>query len=45
MLPSEYVNLSDEEKAFIIAAIQIKAEQEDKERKKLERTTKRIRRK
>jgi len=44
MLPSEYIKLSDEEKAFIIACIQIKAEREEKERKDLERKTKKIRR-
>jgi hypothetical protein len=35
MLPSQFINLTKEEKAFIIAAIQIKAENEKKEAKKM----------
>ena len=37
MMPSEYCNLDMNEKAFIIAAIQIKAEHEKKENDKLKR--------
>jgi hypothetical protein len=34
MLPSQFVNLDPYEKAFIIASIDIKAENDKKERKK-----------
>lgn len=36
MLPSTFMNLDDYERAFIIAAIDIKIEQEKKERKKIQ---------
>lgn len=34
MLPSEYAALDSRDKAFVIAAIEIKAEQEEKEMQK-----------
>lgn len=37
MMPSTYANLDTQEKAFIIAAIQIKAENEKKENDKIRR--------
>lgn len=37
MLPSVYANLDSRDKAFLIAAIQIKSEQEEKEAKKAKR--------
>lgn len=37
MMPSTYANLDMQEKAFIIAAIQIKAENEKKENDKMKR--------
>nr|DAW39740.1 MAG TPA: hypothetical protein [Caudoviricetes sp.] len=37
MMPSTYINLDMQEKAFIIAAIQIKAEKEKKESDKMKR--------
>ena len=41
MLPSTFMNLPREEKAFVIAAIGIKAENDKKKQKELERKTKR----
>lgn len=41
MLPSEFTNLDKQEKAFIIAAIQIKIENDKKKEKELERKAKR----
>jgi len=40
MLPSQYINLDQEEKAFIIAAIQIKAENDRKKKKEIEKKNK-----
>lgn len=40
MLPSQYMNLDEEEKAFVIAAIQIKIENDRKKQKELERKSK-----
>jgi hypothetical protein len=40
MLPSVYVNLPREEKAFVIAAIDMKIEQEKKKAKEIEHKTK-----
>lgn len=40
MLPSEYVNLSHEDKVFIIASIQVKAEDRKKEIEEAERRAK-----
>lgn len=37
MLPSQFVDLDDQEKAFIIAAIDIRGEAEEKQRKKIEK--------
>ena len=37
MLPSTYLNLEAEEKAFIIAAIQLKVEAEKKEQAKMKK--------
>nr|DAD79130.1 MAG TPA: hypothetical protein [Siphoviridae sp. ctsDY37]DAF96038.1 MAG TPA: hypothetical protein [Siphoviridae sp. cteLB10] len=37
MMPSTYINLDEYEKAFIIAAIQIKVENEKKENDKIRR--------
>lgn len=41
MLPSTFMKLPREEKAFIIAAISIKADNDRKKQKELERKTKR----
>ncbi|MDP4152593.1 MAG: hypothetical protein Q8865_04005 [Bacillota bacterium] len=35
MLPSQFVNLDKQEKAFVIAAVQLKIEAEQKEAKKI----------
>ncbi len=40
MLPSQYMNLDDEEKAFVIAAIQVKIESDKKKQKEMERKAK-----
>ena len=37
MLPSQFINLPKNEKAFIVASIQLKLEHEKKEEKKLKR--------
>lgn len=41
MLPSEFTKLDKQEKAFVIAAIQIKIENDKKKEKELERKSKR----
>lgn len=41
MLPSTFINLSDEEKAFIIASIDLRLENEKKEANELKRKRKR----
>lgn len=41
MLPSEFIKLDKQEKAFVIAAIQIKIENDKKKEKELERKSKR----
>lgn len=41
ILPSVFDSLPDEEKAFVIASIDIKVESEKKKQKELERKTKR----
>ncbi|MEG6512842.1 hypothetical protein [Desulforamulus ruminis] len=41
LLPSQYLALDRQEKAFIIAAVQIKTEKEKKEAEKAGRTRKR----
>lgn len=41
MLPSVFVSMSEEEKAFIIAAIDIRVEAEKKQQKEAERKAKR----
>lgn len=40
MLPSQYLNLDEEEKAFVIAAIQIKIDNDKKKQKELEKKVK-----
>lgn len=40
MLPSQYMNLDQEEKAFVIAAIQIKIESDKKRQNEMERKAK-----
>ena len=40
MLPSQFLNLTKEEKAFVIASIQLKAENEQKEARRLKRNSK-----
>nr|DAU10369.1 MAG TPA: hypothetical protein [Caudoviricetes sp.] len=40
MLPSQYISLDENEKAFIIAAIQIKIDAEKKKAKEMERKSK-----
>ena len=40
MLPSEFTNLDDNEKAFIIASIRVKIEDEKKEQDKAKRKSK-----
>jgi hypothetical protein len=41
MLPSQYLSLDKEEKAFVIASIQIKLENDKKKQKELESKAKR----
>jgi hypothetical protein len=41
MLPSQFLALEDSEKAFIIAAINIKGERKKEEQKEIERRSKR----
>jgi len=43
MLPSEFLKLDRREKAFIVAAIQIKIEEDKKKEKELERLSRRRR--
>lgn len=41
MLPSEYLELEQSEKAFIIASIMVKREEEEKQEKKMKSKAKR----
>lgn len=41
MLPNDYLNLDSQEKAFVIASIQIKQEAEAEQEKKMKRKSKR----
>ncbi|HAB60565.1 MAG TPA: hypothetical protein DCE48_07655 [Lachnospiraceae bacterium] len=40
ILPSEFINLDDNEKAFVIASIRVKIEDEKKEQEKAKRKSK-----
>jgi hypothetical protein len=40
MLPSQFLNLEKHEKAFVVAAIEIKMESDEKEKKKIKKTKK-----
>lgn len=42
--PSQYVNLSQKEKDFVIASVQIKLEEEKKQQKKINSKKPRVRR-